>query len=84
MLGQTFARALGDKRGIVRSGSCTLPMDDTLGRQGLDPAGIDDARSEEPCDPVVGRVAENGRRPEDDERRFRTLVCMSTVLPGIK
>ena len=29
-LGDAFAQALGDKRGIVRYGSCALPMDDAL------------------------------------------------------
>jgi imidazoleglycerol-phosphate dehydratase len=35
-LGQAFAAALGDKRGIVRYGSCLLPMDDALVRCALD------------------------------------------------
>ena len=30
VLGQAFARAVGDKRGIVRYGSMLLPMDETL------------------------------------------------------
>jgi imidazoleglycerol-phosphate dehydratase len=35
-LGQAVAAALGDKRGIVRYGSCLLPMDDALVRCALD------------------------------------------------
>jgi imidazoleglycerol-phosphate dehydratase len=35
-LGQALARALGDKRGIRRYGSCLLPMDDALLRCALD------------------------------------------------
>ena len=35
-LGQALTQALGDKRGIVRYGSCLLPMDDTLVRAALD------------------------------------------------
>jgi imidazoleglycerol-phosphate dehydratase len=35
-LGQAFARAVGDKRGIVRYGHAYLPMDETLTRAALD------------------------------------------------
>ena len=35
-LGQALAKALGDKRGIRRYGSCLLPMDDALLRCALD------------------------------------------------
>ena len=38
-LGQAFARAMGDKRGIRRYGECHLPMDDTLVRAALDLSG---------------------------------------------
>ena len=36
VIGQALAEALGDKKGIVRYGSCMLPMDDTLVRAALD------------------------------------------------
>lgn len=39
VLGQCLAEAMGDKRGIVRYGSCLLPMDDTLVRAALDLSG---------------------------------------------
>ena len=35
-LGQALTKALGDKKGIRRYGSCLLPMDDTLVRCALD------------------------------------------------
>lgn len=38
-LGQAFARALGDKKGIRRYASCDLPMDGTLTRVALDVSG---------------------------------------------
>lgn len=38
-LGQALAQAVGDKRGIVRYGSCLLPMDDALVRAALDISG---------------------------------------------
>ncbi|MDD9718199.1 imidazoleglycerol-phosphate dehydratase HisB [Dinoroseobacter sp. PD6] len=38
-LGQALAEAVGDKRGIVRYGSCLLPMDDALVRAALDISG---------------------------------------------
>ena len=38
-LGQAFARALGDKRGMTRYGSVYLPMDETLARVVVDFSG---------------------------------------------
>ncbi len=38
-LGQALNAALGDKRGILRYGSCLLPMDDALVRAALDLSG---------------------------------------------
>lgn len=40
-LGQAFARALGDKRGICRYGQCLLPMDETLVLIAVDLSGRD-------------------------------------------
>jgi len=39
VLGQCFAKALGDKRGIVRNGNCLFPMDETLARAAVDISG---------------------------------------------
>ena len=38
-LGDAFARALGDKRGIARYGSCALPMDEALILTAVDISG---------------------------------------------
>jgi len=38
-LGQCFAKALGDKMGIRRNGSCLFPMDETLARAAVDLSG---------------------------------------------
>jgi imidazoleglycerol-phosphate dehydratase len=39
VLGQCFAKAAGDKRGIRRNGSCLFPMDETLARAAVDVSG---------------------------------------------
>ena len=39
VLGQCFAQALGEKRGIRRGGSCLFPMDETLARAAVDISG---------------------------------------------
>jgi len=39
VLGQCFAEALSDKKGIVRIGSCLYPMDETLARAAVDISG---------------------------------------------
>ena len=38
-IGKALSQAMGDKTGIVRYGSCLLPMDDTLVRAALDLSG---------------------------------------------
>lgn len=38
-LGQAFAQAMGDKRGIIRYGDCTLPMDEALILTAVDISG---------------------------------------------
>ena len=38
-LGQAFAKALGDKRGLTRYADCLLPMDEALTRVALDVSG---------------------------------------------
>jgi len=39
VLGKCFAKALGDKTGIRRNGSCLFPMDETLARASVDISG---------------------------------------------
>jgi imidazoleglycerol-phosphate dehydratase len=39
VLGQCFAKALGEKRGIRRNGDCLFPMDETLARSAVDISG---------------------------------------------
>ncbi|MDR1302338.1 MAG: imidazoleglycerol-phosphate dehydratase HisB [Treponema sp.] len=39
VLGRCFTQALGEKRGIRRTGSCLLPMDETLARAAVDLSG---------------------------------------------
>jgi imidazoleglycerol-phosphate dehydratase len=39
VLGQCFAQALGNRRGIVRCGSCLYPMDETLAQAAVDISG---------------------------------------------
>ncbi|MDR0685560.1 MAG: imidazoleglycerol-phosphate dehydratase HisB [Spirochaetaceae bacterium] len=39
VLGQAFAKALADKKGIRRVGSCLYPMDETLARAAVDLSG---------------------------------------------
>jgi imidazoleglycerol-phosphate dehydratase len=39
VLGQCFAKAIGDKRGIRRNGSCLFPMDECLAQAAVDFSG---------------------------------------------
>ena len=40
-LGKAFAEAIGDKKGIIRYGDCTLPMDESLILSAVDLSGRD-------------------------------------------
>lgn len=52
VLGQAFAKALGDCAGIFRSGSCLYPMDETLARAAVDFGG----RSFLVCEPDLTNI----------------------------
>jgi len=58
VLGQAFARALGDKRGIRRYGHAYLPMDETLARVVVDFSGRPYLEYRAPADvPSIGLFA---------------------------
>ena len=61
-LGQAFARALGDKRGIARYGSVYVPMDETLARVVVDFSGRPFLEYRLPADvgPAAGLMAGQG------------------------
>jgi len=70
VLGQCFAKALGEKRGIRRNGSCAFPMDECLARACVDISGrpflyFDGQLSGTP----IISAAENGK-----EQKFQTDV----------
>ena len=59
VLGQCFARALGDKRGIRRVGNCLFPMDEALVRAVVDISGRPFLvlQGEIPAEPLVSAPA---------------------------
>ena len=74
VLGQCFARALGDKRGISRVGNCFFPMDETLVRAVVDISGrpylvfeAQDSSSALSNIPLVSASA-----PDGEESSFQT------------
>ena len=65
VLGQCFTRALGERRGIRRVGSCLLPMDETLARSAVDISGrsylVFDTASDIVSDTILGFQADTIR-----------------------
>jgi imidazoleglycerol-phosphate dehydratase len=78
VLGQCFSRALGDKRGIRRTGSCLYPMDETLARAAVDLSGrafivFEAALSGEAIVTEVGNADKEGGSPPLTPARLRGL-----------
>jgi imidazoleglycerol-phosphate dehydratase len=67
VLGQCFAKALGEKKGIRRNGSCLFPMDETLARAAVDISGRPFLFFE--CQlsgvPLIATAVEDGDAAED-------------------
>ena len=63
VLGQCFARALGERRGIRRAGSCLFPMDETLARAVVNISG-------RPCLVFEAELSDSPLLP--DETSFQT------------
>jgi len=57
-LGASFAEALGDKKGVVRYGSATIPLDEVLVQAAVDLSGRPYVVHDEPADiaPYIGPI----------------------------
>ncbi|MDR0323798.1 MAG: imidazoleglycerol-phosphate dehydratase HisB [Treponema sp.] len=76
VLGQCFSKALGEKRGIRRNGSCLFPMDESLARAAVDMSGrpflyFDALLSSAP---LVSLPKEDLSCPPDTVYEFQTSV----------
>ena len=85
LLGQVFAKALGDKRGIRRYGCAHVPMDETLVRAALDLSGRPFLAYEAPA--AVEAIGGNFsfQLVEEFLRAFSTNAAMNlhvTILAG--
>ncbi|MBR0120715.1 MAG: imidazoleglycerol-phosphate dehydratase HisB [Clostridia bacterium] len=79
-LGQAFAKAIGDKRGIMRYGSIVIPMDETLILTSLDISG----RSHLNFDVEIPTQAVGGMDTELIEEFFVSFVRNADVTLHIK
>ncbi|MFA5116805.1 MAG: imidazoleglycerol-phosphate dehydratase [Candidatus Omnitrophota bacterium] len=64
VLGDAFKRALGDKKGIVRSGTWSWPMEEVVATVAVDISGRGFLK-------VIGNSLERARLNEKDEYRFK-------------